>query len=67
LIVAIDAATLHLKAPRYCSMDFAPSPGICFNRPAESAFPFEGKAMIRLRQTGLFPGLAALWIQFRIH
>ena len=59
-IVAIDAATLHLKA-RYLLDGLRPLPGISFNRPVEVLSLSNGKAMIRLRQPDSSQALLALW------
>jgi hypothetical protein len=59
-IVAIDAATLHLKA-RYLLGGLSPLPGISFNRPVEVLSLSNGKAMIRLRQPASSQALLALW------
>ena len=59
-IVAIDAATLHLKA-RYLLDGLRPLPGISFNRPVEVLSLSNGKAMIRLREPVSSQALLALW------
>ena len=59
-IVAIDAATFHLKA-RYLLDGLNPLPGINFNRPTEVLSLSNGKAMIRLRQSISSQALLALW------
>ena len=59
-IVAIDVATLHVKA-RYLLAGLNPLPGTIFNRPAEVLAFLNGKSMIRLRQLVSSQAVLALW------
>ena len=59
-IVAIDVATLHLKA-RYSLNGLTPLPGTIFNRPVEVLSLANGKCMVRLRQPVSSEALLALW------
>src|SRR6266478_1806374 len=59
-IVAIDAATLHLKA-RYLLAGLSPLPGTIFNRPVAVLSLSNGKTTIRLRQVVTSQALLALW------
>jgi hypothetical protein len=59
-IVAIDAATLHLKA-RHLLAGLIPLPGTIFNRPVEVLSLANGKCMVRLRQPVSAEALLALW------
>lgn len=59
-IVALDTATLHLKA-RYVLSGLTPLPNTIFDRPVEVLSLANGKSMVRLRQPVSSEALLALW------
>jgi hypothetical protein len=59
-IVALDTATLHLKA-RYLLSGLTPLPNTIFDRPVEVLSLANGKSMVRLRQPVTSEALLALW------
>jgi hypothetical protein len=59
-IVALDTATLHLRA-RYLLSGLSPLPHTIFDRPVEVLSLANGKSMVRLRQPVSSEALLALW------
>jgi len=59
-ILAVDTGSLKVKA-RYPVAGLSPIPGVVFIRPTEVLALASGKALVRLRQSGISQALLALW------